>query len=334
MKSKLLVAIGIAVSAVLLWLALRGTDFRSIADSLSVANPAWAAPFLIFLFGFYWLKSMRWRDLLPSAENASAGGLFPIVMIGYAGTAVLPMQLGELIRTYIAAKKYALPYSLSLSSVVIERLFDLMTILFLLAAVSLAGQSTPEVMVSAGYLIGAATAVGITLSFLLATYADRFVAITLRLTTFLSERLRDAVVDQLRAAAAGLATIRSPGLVARVAVNSLVQWSLMGLCIWISLIALDVAVPPSGVVLVLVATIIGVSLPTSPGYVGNIQFAFVIALQPFGVSAAAAVAASIFYHVLAYASVVLVGFFFLHRLGLDMRTVESAARESVDSPQG
>lgn len=293
-----------------------------------------AAPFLLALFAFYWLKSARWRDLLSPARVMRTRDLFPIIMIGYAGTAILPMQMGELVRAYIAGKRYELPYSLVLSSIGMERIFDLLTILALLGLVLATGQSTPPVMIQAGYVIGIITLTGLLLALLLVLRPAPVFATVRVLTGWLPAGVTRFIVEQLEAAAQGLASVARPRLLLKITGNSMLQWALMGVCIWLSLLALDLSLPVSGVVLTLVATIIGISLPTSPGYVGNIQLAFVVALGPFGVSPSVAIAASIFYHVLAYLAVVIVGFYCAHRIGFGMSTVRNEALESDPADAG
>ena len=308
---------------------MRNTDFASIRTSLSAAQPILAGPFLVSLFAFYWLKSVRWKDLLSPAREVRSRSLFPIVMIGYAGTAVLPMQMGELVRAFVASRQYALPYSLVLSTIGIERVFDLLTILGLLGVVLASGQSTPEVLINAGFIIAALTILAFAIAVVLVTHTDKAISALRSLMSYLPERITVGILTQLEAASHGLESVIRPRLLTRVILNSVLQWALMGVCIWLSLISLDVQVPVSGVILVLVATIIGISLPTGPGYVGNIQLAFVVALQPFGIAADAAIAASLFYHVLAYLAVVVVGFGFVHKMGYGMFEIQAKARASV-----
>ena len=100
-----LIALGLIASASFLWLSFRDADFAEIRITLASADPYWVVPFLLLLFGFYWLKSRRWRDLLSPTRSMHSADLFPAVMIGYAGTAVLPMQMGELVRAFIVSRK-------------------------------------------------------------------------------------------------------------------------------------------------------------------------------------------------------------------------------------
>jgi len=329
LRRSVLVLVGVAVSASMLWLALWNTDFGSISQSLAAAHFVWSIPFLVALFLFYWLKAARWRDLLTTSVSARASDLFPSIMIGYAGTAILPLQMGELVRAYIVGKKYSLPFPLVLSSIGLERIFDLLTILVLLGLTLATGQSSPDILIKAGYIIGIIVSMGIIFAFWLVTKADSALAVARYLTSWMPSQFSDAILRLLDSVSRGFQSIRQPRLVIRIAANSIIQWSLMGVCIAISLAALQIDVPISGVVLVLVATIVGISLPTGPGYVGNIQFAFVIALQHFGIDPAQAIAASVFYHVLAYVAVVVVGFSFLHTSGYGMLELRNEARAST-----
>jgi len=105
------------------------------------------------------------------------------------------------------------------------------------------------------------------------------------------------------------------------AVSSLAQWGLMAGCIAASCVALDLHVPFAAAVSVLGLTIIGMSLPSGPGYLGSIQLAFALGLAPFHVEASAAIAASVFYHVLVCGSLILAGIASLYRLGGSFSTL-------------
>lgn len=326
----LLVGIGVIVSATFLWMALRNTDFAQIKFALSSAEPFWIGPFLVSLFAFYWLKSRRWRDLLAPTASVRTASLFPAVMIGYAGTAILPMQMGELVRAYIVSRKHSISYALVLGSIGIERIFDFLTVLAVLGFVLSTGQNVPDLMKSAGYVvaIGCIFAVGMTILLVIRTRSVlEFIGI---LAGWMPDRMQLKIREQLGLIAKGFQALRHPRLLIIVAINSIVQWILMGLCILFSLWALDISVPPSGAAMVLVATIIGISLPTSPGYVGNIQLAFSLALLPYGVSPEAAVAASVYYHVIAYTSVLVAGSFCLHRYGYNLSELRRRAAGSIE----
>ena len=266
--------------------------------------------------------------MLRPVRTLSAASLFPAVLIGYAWTAILPLQMGELVRAYVAGRQYQLPYSLVLSSIGLERIIDLLTIMILLGIALVVGEKLPDFAVKAGYVVTFISLMALAMASIFATRTQQSIAFATRLFSVLPDRIIASVEMHLASAARGVRSLVSPTLILRAIANSLMQWTLMGVCIWLSLIALDIEVPITGAIIVLVATIIGISLPTSPGYIGNIQLAFVVSLEAYGVSAEKAVASSIYYHFLAYVSVVSVGFACQYRLGYKAAEIRSSGVDS------
>jgi uncharacterized membrane protein YbhN (UPF0104 family) len=111
-----------------------------------------------------------------------------------------------------------------------------------------------------------------------------------------------------------------------VVLMTIVQWLVTGLGIYISLRALHIDVHPSVAFVVLAFTFVGVTLPTTPGAVGTIQLSFALALAPAGVAAGDAVAASIFWHAIAYGFVLALGVFYFVRLGYTLREIRDHAQ--------
>ncbi|NIR45967.1 MAG: hypothetical protein GWM93_17515, partial [Gemmatimonadetes bacterium] len=73
--------------------------------------------------------------------------------------------------------------------------------------------------------------------------------------------------DMLRA----LSSVGSPRRLLILVANSVAQWSAQGLCIWMSMAAMGVHIGPAVVALTLTATVVAVTLPNAPGYIGALQ---------------------------------------------------------------
>src|SRR5262249_40423437 len=106
------------------------------------------------------------------------------------------------------------------------------------------------------------------------------------------------------------------------------QWALMWLCAWVAIWSVGIHTSWSASLLTVALINVAVSLPTSPGYVGSVQAAFVLALLSYAVEREVAIAASIYFHVLMYVAVVATGPLFLHRAGRSLgsliRSTETA----------
>jgi hypothetical protein len=324
----ILFALGVVIGGVFLWLALRGTNLGEIGRALRHANLWYAIPLLSTLGLSYWVKAVRWAVLLSPLRATTAGEAIPAVMIGYASNIVLPAQLGELVRVFVVSQRLGIRTSPVFATLILERVFDFLTVLWLVGVAMVLDPEESSALAAAGYVVGA---VGIGMLVACAAFL-RWEEPTLhlleRLLAFLPTRAQQPILVQLRLGAAGLGAIRDRRLVSRILGLSILQWVLMGSCTYFSLLALGIKAPASAAFLVVAVTVAGLTLPSSPGYWGTIQLGFAVALKPFGVDPGEAVAASIFWHVLAYVSVLVVGMVYAVRMGVSIRGFER--RTGVD----
>ena len=72
---------------------------------------------------------------------------------------------------------------------------------------------------------------------------------------------------------------------------------------------------------VLISTVIGISLPTAPGMVGNFHFATIVALSLFGISKSEALSFSILFHFTAIGKHILLGLIFLPLVQISFKDI-------------
>jgi uncharacterized membrane protein YbhN (UPF0104 family) len=145
-----------------------------------------------------------------------------------------------------------------------------------------------------------------------------------RLPTTLGARLH-AQIDVL---ARGFGALRAGHRFPAIIANSLVQWALMATCVWIAIVAFRLPVPWVAAIAVLVLVVAGITLPSSPGYFGAIEYCFVLGLKAYGITAGTALSVAIFYHTLTWAPVTLAGTFFLRRYQVSWRALRHDAPQS------
>jgi glycosyltransferase 2 family protein len=320
----MMLSLGIGVGLLFLWFAFRNIDFRALGTTLLHANWAAMPVFLVVLFLYYWLKALRWQRLLAPTKEIPTKRLFPALMVGYAVSSILPMHLGEVARVLIVRAEHSVRVSALAMSIAVERLLDLVTIPLLFGVAMLAGRDVPDGLVKTGYVIGSIGLTGIVMAWLYVVRPDLVLRLAAIATAPLPAGFRERVLTQLEAGAAGAAALREPRRMLPIVALTLLQWGMMWLCALISIRAVGIEIPWSAGVLTVALLNVAVALPTSPGFVGSVQAAFVLALLPFSVTKEAAIAASIYFHVLAYASVVIAGLIFMHRAGQSLRSLLGA----------
>ena len=109
--------------------------FQKVADAFRQADYRTLPVMLLSLVAFYWLKVVRWKLLLePIGRYRPVRDLFPSTIIGFAFNNVLPAHLGEFVRVFVFSRQSGLSRTAVLSSIVLERIFDIIAILAFLVA--------------------------------------------------------------------------------------------------------------------------------------------------------------------------------------------------------
>ena len=129
--------IGLALSALLVALFFVTVDVGHMAGALAGANYLYVAPAVaLYLIGVVF-RTMRWQMLLLHIKPISNHRLFPVVVIGYMANNLLPMRLGEVVRSYYLGEREQISKSSALATIFIERVFDALTLLLFVAIVAL-----------------------------------------------------------------------------------------------------------------------------------------------------------------------------------------------------
>lgn len=306
--------------------------FAKIGNAFQTADYRMLVPFLAVLFIFYWLKAWRWRILLaPVGSYKPLKELFPPVMIGFAFNNVLPAHLGEFVRCYVFARQKKLPMSTSLSSVVLERVFDIIAILFYLGIGLVFVENVDPKIRMAANIFAVASACAVLGGLCYVIWTKPFVTVVeaiLKRLPLVPHSLTDKFCDLLEKGAEGLASLKSVPLLIATLVISLIKWGLNGGLVILSLWAFGISVPPTVAMVLLGALAFGVTVPSTPGYVGVIQAIFVLVLEQllpnWGDVREKVVAASIFYHMVQYIPVTALGMIFFVKSGISLHQVEEA----------
>ena len=129
--------LGIGVSVLLLlflaYQVYRIDDPSGLIDELASANYLYLIPAVAVYFVGVYFRALRWQYLLNPLRHFPVKRLYPVVVIGYAANNLLPMRLGEVVRSYYLARQENFSASSALGSVAVERVFDGLTLIALVA---------------------------------------------------------------------------------------------------------------------------------------------------------------------------------------------------------
>jgi len=122
--------IGLIVAFAAVYYTMRNVSVSELMDSFRHVNYIWLLPTFVLMCLTYVARAIRWRMLLLPVKEVKTFELFSPLMVGFMAS-VLPARAGELVRAYLLGKKFELSFASSLATIVVERLFDMILLLFL-----------------------------------------------------------------------------------------------------------------------------------------------------------------------------------------------------------
>jgi uncharacterized protein (TIRG00374 family) len=320
--------LGIAVSGLFLWLALRSLHLADVWAALLDANYLWLIPGIAVYFVAVWVRTWRWHYLLRPLKAISTRRMFPVVVIGYMGNNIYPARIGELLRAYVLKRREGVPFSASLATILVERLFDgvvMLAFVFLnlgeLSRLTGASGFVGDIRSLAvwGTVIFLA-ALGAFL--LLALFPARAAAVA---GWFIDRLLPQSARTQSHAIAGrfleGLASLRSPLDVFMILFTSTCIWLLETGKYWLLMHAFQFQVSFFALMLMNGIVNLATTIPSAPGYVGTFDAPGIAVLQAYGVPGGIAAAYTLSLHAALWLPITLLGFYYMARESLSWRTI-------------
>ncbi len=308
MKTKVNLLLGLAVGALFIWLALRGTDFEGVKASFKAANYLYLIPVVLLSIIVQIVRSYRWGVIVEPLEKIDQGTLFSITSVGFMAITLLPVRMGEFVRPYLISRKSTIKLGSSLATIVVERIFDMLTLMILLLFV-LMTVDLPEWVFRTAYAI------------LLIIIPFLFLLIFLAVKREISAKGFDRIVRKLPPAFSsrlmklfhsfldGLQILPDWKKTVYLSFLSLCIWGLIGLITYILFSSFESmsGLPLAAAYAVLIITALGVALPTAPGFIGNYHFSCVVGLTLFGIPKTDALTFAIVLHFIQFSVVIVLG---------------------------
>ncbi len=290
-------------------------DFDKIGRGLRDATYIYVAPSIVLYFVAVYFRTVRWRFLLRPLMGQPKRGIFPVVVVGYAANNLIPVRIGEVVRSYYLSLREGVSTAGAFGTVAVERASDVLALLFFLAlawvALSAGGtfggvaEKTPGggVVLAILALLPLIAVGGAVISITLLSN-ETVLSVIERILTPLPERLRFRALSLAARLLLGLTVVKTPGGLLKLFLLSLPVWAAEAAMYY--LIALGFDVRPAGagqwefISLVLLftsaANLVGI-LPSTAGGWGPFDFFGATALRATGVPEGVAFAYALTVHV-------------------------------------
>ncbi|HEX2015629.1 MAG TPA: lysylphosphatidylglycerol synthase transmembrane domain-containing protein [Solirubrobacteraceae bacterium] len=288
------------------YLALRDLNFDRVWHALRYSSYGWLIPALVVFAAATVARAVRWRALFAPERRPPLGAVTNAMLVGYLFNNIMPARAGEAARVVALTKRAGTPPAEALGTVVVERVFDVLSILVIFFA---AAPWLPSVSWFRGAAIAAivlAVALGAVIV-VLAVYGDRplhFVLRPLSRLPVLSIERVEALGHEL---VEGLSGLRRPRVAFAALAWSLIAWLLSAISAWLATYAFGLHLGLDAGVLVVVALGLAMILPSPPAAVGVFEAAALLALDAYGKAQETALPYAIVLHMLNFLPFVLAG---------------------------
>lgn len=312
--------LGILISAILLYLAMRGLQLDKVWESLKSARYIWLLPGIAVYFIGVWVRSWRWHYMLRPLKKIPTQTMFPIVTIGYMGNNIYPARAGEILRAVILKQREDVPVSASLATVIVERIFDgvVMLAFVFLNLGELAKLQTNSGIVGNIQQVafwGAIVFIGALAVFLLAAMfpqvTEKIVAWMIQ--KFLPERLREKVGQIAGRFLTGLESLRSPQEALMIFFTSFLIWLLETGKYWFVMHAFNFEVSFFALMLMNGIVNLATTIPSAPGYLGTFDAPGIALLSAYGVPPEMATSYTLVLHAALWFPITALGAFYYFR---------------------
>jgi uncharacterized protein (TIRG00374 family) len=320
------ILLGLVVSAGLLVYCFWDVDLGVIVARLRETLWTFLALSIALGFASLWARAWRWGYLFPPGPRPSH--LLRALLIGYMGNNLLPLRAGEVVRIYVASR-HGPRFWTTVATVVVERALDGLALGLIVAGLLFLVPVPVEMRWSIAIFLALDLAAILVLAMI--AVAPRICRVLIETIFYRVGWLERRLIGFLGTMTEGLRGIRAPGNAIPVVLGSVAIWLSLALSVWTAMHAarLDLPLVASWVVLAFLG--LGVSLPSSPGFVGVIQAATVLALALFAVPRAEALSFSLLFHASQFFPITAVGLVCLLLEHVSLTDAARAASQGVSS---
>lgn len=312
--------VGVGLSGLFLYLALRNVDFRGVLATLTSANLFFVAVTLGCVAINTIAKGIRWQILLggemqqkPPIPLSTALSLH---LVGQMLNKFLPARAGDVFRAYVVGGMGP-GRAFALGTVVLEKLLDMLSYLLLFFVLMIL-IPLPSWVSDSLLALSVVTLSSFACALVLLYHRTRVLNAMATVITWLPGSVQQAFQGRVQSALSSLDIFHHRADRSRIIAWTAFIWFTAILNNILTFAALGISLERPFVVglLILVALQVGISLPAVPANIGVFQYICVLVLGLFGVDETRAFSYGILLHALVMLPTTLIGILLFWRMGV------------------
>lgn len=333
MKRWQTILIGVVISAIALYFAFRQANLAEIIDAFREARYEYIAMGIPIVMLTIVFRGWRWSVLTQGRLSFWDG--YWLFNVGFLFNNVLPARLGEIARSILAGRRPRMHFTSALSSVVVERLFDMVSVGVLIGMILLV-LDLPSWATTAGAVMGGGAFIGIIVLALAARFPTPALKIGSRILSLAPSFDAKRAEQFLAPFIHGLAGVSDWRIFFGGLLLSLIAWVISGVAAWVLMFAFFPSANLIDGMLTVAAAGLGIAIPAAPSGIGPFEAAVIGALSAVGYDADLSRSYALTLHILNFLITSVLGVIGLAREGVSFsevaRAAESAKVDSEDTP--
>lgn len=327
--------LGILISVACLAATFFFIEPQQVFASLRDAQIGFVLLTVLWQTVYLWLRAVRWRFMLDGQITTLR--TFHLQNVGFMMTQLLPLRIGDPARAILVGSEPRLTIGQGLSTMVVERVLDMLAIVVLLPFALTQVEALPDWMRSGAQLSGYLAIAGIAVVIVAANIRPKI----RQLTTFLLDRIpfldTNTWATQIDNLLAGLHTFTNWRSGSQLLIYSILPWIPVILAYQSAMQAVGLSPTMLQTGFVVCACALSIAAPSSPGQVGVFHAAATFAVTALGMDENAGISFAFIYHALNFTMMVLLGLFALSQTQSSFQNVLQQTRtfmQQRSAPQG
>lgn len=307
--------------ALLVWCVkdIRLSEIKELSTRLDLI---YLIPSIICAFLFVVSKALRWRIIVSQQKKISPIRAVTLHSAGQILNIVMPALTGQVGRMFLFSKKVGLKKTFIFSTIVLEILFDSISLIIFLLITSLAFVF-PEEYRFLSYVIAGVTAVLIALLYIILHYQSAFESGSQRLFKKRWPSFYIGLRKFIRSFNKGMNLLRSSQHFFSTLGYSLFCWLVHTLVVYFLFKSFGLDLPFAAAASVMIINTLALMVPISPGNAGTFEVAVSSSLKAFSVSGTDAVLFALALHLLDLLPIMIFGYIFMHTEKVSIKDIKT-----------
>ena len=301
----------VVITAVLVAILLSQISIGEVAKTLTSIDPIYLViAFILYLFS-YFFRALRFHILLNN--KVSIKDLFTIVCVHNMANNLLPARTGEVSYVYLSKKLHDIPTGEGIASLMVARVFDLISISLLFFVAALYVRDLPPMIDKVIWIIAGFMVLVVSMLIGLVYFGEKFMKVTKNIISRLGGNRFQVAEYLLRK---GSETVESFGMVkSRTIViwcmlASVMVWLLLYLANYVLVNAMYINLGVWAVILGSTFAIFTTILPIqSIGGFGTLEGGWAIGFMVIGVSKEIAISSGFAVHIIGFIYFLILGLY-------------------------